>query len=118
MISLHSQNNTALTIYNDRPQAAAVHYDGGLKILIDRRVLTRDEGGIPEPMWLNFSEDLYLNFRIKMHDYRDIGPEYTQKRKSLQAVSSSRFEIKENDLIYKYRFHTEELQKTLQNFNV
>ena len=53
VISMGNQNKTtALTVYNDRSQAGSVHYDGSLKILIDRRVKTNDQGGIPEKMHL------------------------------------------------------------------
>ena len=37
-----NEEGNSLTIWNDRPQAGSVHYDGGLKLLIDRRVKTRD----------------------------------------------------------------------------
>ena len=52
MISAADENLTrALTIRNDRPQAGSVHYgDGGVKLLIDRRSVTIDDGGIPQPM--------------------------------------------------------------------
>ena len=62
----------ALTIWNDRSQAGAVHYDGGMKLLIDRRVFTIDDGGIGEIMTFNFKEPLVLNFRVKFHKYGDL----------------------------------------------
>ena len=48
--SCDSKKENALTIWNDRPQAGSVHQDGGMKLLIDRRVKTNDSGGIPEKM--------------------------------------------------------------------
>ena len=44
-----------------------MHYDGGLKLLIDRRVKTRDEGGIGESMYLSQDYDLTLDFQVKLH---------------------------------------------------
>ena len=65
VISMGHQNKmTAMTIWNDRSQAGSVSHDGSLKLLIDRRVNTNDEGGIPERMRLEFDRDLVLNFRV------------------------------------------------------
>ena len=46
-----STERMSLTIWNDRPQAGSVAYDKSIKLLIDRRVRTSDQGGIPENMF-------------------------------------------------------------------
>ena len=46
------QGQNSFTVWNDRAQAGSVHKEGGIKLLIDRRVRTNDIGGIPEVMWL------------------------------------------------------------------
>ena len=67
-----AKKENALTVWNDRPQAGSVHYDGTMKLLIDRRVNTNDAGGIPETMALNFTDDLTLNFRVKLHNFAEL----------------------------------------------
>lgn len=57
----------SLTIWNDRPQAGTVHYDGRMKLLIDRRTKLRDFGGLPESMITVYPNNLVLNFRVKLH---------------------------------------------------
>ena len=46
MVSDFEQEH-ALTVWNDRPQAGTVHYDGKIKLLIDRRTTQKDWGGVP-----------------------------------------------------------------------
>ena len=65
------ETRVAMTIRNDRPQAGSVHYDGTIKLLIDRRVTTIDEGGIPEKMRLDFKDNLRLNFRLEFQSYEE-----------------------------------------------
>lgn len=48
-----------------------MHYDGTIKLLIDRRVTTIDEGGIPEKMRLDFKDKLRLNFRLEFQSYEE-----------------------------------------------
>ena len=72
--SCDSKKENALTIFTDRPQAGSVHQDGGIKLLIDRRVKTTDSGGIPEKMKLDFSDDLLLNFDLKFHKHGELQP--------------------------------------------
>lgn len=62
-------NKNALTIWNDRSQAGTVHYDGRIKLLIDRRTLLKDEGGISESMPMEFPDKLVLNFRVKLDKF-------------------------------------------------
>ena len=55
------------TVWNDRPQAGSVHYDGSLKLLIDRQIKTQDRGGISEPMTSSAyrdQESLQLEFLV------------------------------------------------------
>ena len=53
MISMSDVDKVnALTVWNDRSQGGSVHYDGAIKLLIDRRVSTSDFGGISEKMQL------------------------------------------------------------------
>ena len=53
MISMSDVDKVnALTVWNDRSQGGSVHYDGAIKLLIDRRVSTSDFGGISEKMLL------------------------------------------------------------------
>ena len=56
----------AFSVWIDRPQAGSVHETGGLKLLIDRRVASKDNGGIPQEMQLyDFEDDkLVLNFSL------------------------------------------------------
>ena len=51
-----------------------MHYDGAIKLLIDRRVSTNDFGGIPEKMHLSFTFPLVLHFRVKLHKFDDLKP--------------------------------------------
>ena len=46
-----SADKMSFTVWNDRPQAGSVAYDKSIKLLIDRRVRTSDQGGIPENMF-------------------------------------------------------------------
>ena len=64
----------ALTIWNDRSQGGSVHYDGAIKLLVDRRVMTKDFGGIPEKMYLSYGFPLVLHFRVKLHKFSDLKP--------------------------------------------
>ena len=59
----------ALTIWNDRSQAGAVHFDGGMKLLIDRRVTTVDDGGIGAGMTLDFKVPLVLGEIHRSQDW-------------------------------------------------
>ena len=56
-----------LSVWNDRPQAGAVHYDGRMKLLIDRRTILSDGGGNLDKMVMDFPDDLILDFKVKMH---------------------------------------------------
>ena len=67
-----ADKENAFTVWNDRPQAGSVHYDGGMKLLIDRRVSSIDLGGIPDPMFLHFDDPLILDFRVKLHKYDNL----------------------------------------------
>ena len=43
--SISAQNSSKekiFTVWNDRAQAGAVHYDGTIKLLVDRRIMTTD----------------------------------------------------------------------------
>ena len=37
--------------------------------MIDRRVVTKDNGGISEKMILDFDEDLVLNFEVQPYEH-------------------------------------------------
>ena len=39
-------DDTQFAIKTDRPQAGTVHKDGTIKLLIDRRIISMDAGGI------------------------------------------------------------------------
>lgn len=55
----------AFTIWNDRPQAGSVHHDGKIKLLIDRRTITMDEGGVNQKPQLHFDGNLMLTFKAE-----------------------------------------------------
>ena len=75
MISMiDGDKDNTLTVWNDRSQGGSVHYDGSIKLLIDRRVSTNDFGGISQRMHINFPFPLVLHFRVKMHKYDDLKP--------------------------------------------
>ena len=59
----------SFTVWNDRAQAGSVHQEGGLKLLIDRRVVTTDNGGISESMFLDFDKDLVLDFEVQPYEH-------------------------------------------------
>lgn len=68
VISMSDKENVnSLTIWNDRPQAGTVHYDGRMKLLIDRRTKLKDFGGLPETMIMDIPNNLVLHFRVKLH---------------------------------------------------
>ena len=92
-MSDYSQND-AFTVWNDRSQGGSVHYDGRIKLLIDRRVKGLDLGGLTQSIYLNQTEPLVLNFRFKMHKYDEIKPEFSHHRRQLLAISSNNFELK------------------------
>ena len=68
-----------------------MHSDGGLKLLIDRRIMTNDEGGIPEKMQLKFDKDLNLSFRLGLHPAAELTSAQAQRRRSVLAVQSPSF---------------------------
>ena len=76
-------------VFNDRPQAGSVHNDGCLKLLIDRRVATNDNGGIEETMFLDFENQLDLSFRVRFDQYADITPAKAHRRRNILAGTSS-----------------------------
>ena len=51
--AMDASETKSFTVFNDRPQAGSVHYDKSIKLLIDRRVKSNDNGGIPDPMFLD-----------------------------------------------------------------
>ena len=63
-----------------------MHYDGGLKLLIDRRVKTRDEGGIGESMYLSQDYDLTLDFQVKLHELDDLRVADAQRTREILVV--------------------------------
>ena len=66
-----------------------MHYDGGMKLLIDRRVSSVDLGGIPDPMFLHFDEPLVLDFRVKLHKYDNLKSSDAQRRRDLLVFTSN-----------------------------
>ena len=42
------EGERSLTVWNDRPQAGSVHFKHGIRLLIERRVNTKDAGGLEE----------------------------------------------------------------------
>ena len=69
------EETNSFTVWNDRPQAGSVHYDGSIKLLIDRRIRSNDSGGISEPMFLEQKGNLMLNFQVKAYPKNEINPE-------------------------------------------
>ena len=64
--AFNKSNDETFTVWNDRPQAGAVHYNGTIKLLIDRRVGTVDNGGVDDLMYeYETDEQLSLNFKVK-----------------------------------------------------
>ena len=59
--------------------------------MVDRRVKTNDEGGIPQKMNLEFDGPLVLNFRLKLHETSELEPSDALKRRNILAVKSSAF---------------------------
>ena len=86
-----SKKENSLTILTDRPQAGSVHKDGGIKLLIDRRIKTNDSGGIPEKMKLDFADDLLLNFDLKFHKHGELTPADAHRNRNILAIHSDKF---------------------------
>ena len=94
VIKYHNQkHNHTISVWNDRPQAGTVHYDGNVRLLIDRRNQLQDEGGMPHPLKMDFPDDLILNFKIKMHPFVENSPSDAQRLRSLQAMQFKEYGI-------------------------
>ena len=90
-----------------------------MKLLIDRRINTNDAGGIPETMALNFTDDLTLNFRVKLHNFTELSHADVMRRRHILAVYSEDFSFKEtNKYIDDYERHTSQLCQTLQDHGI
>ena len=63
-----------------------MHYDGRMKLLIDRRMSLTDHGGPLTGMTMDFPNDLTLDFKIKMQRFSDNSPSDAQRERGLQAV--------------------------------
>ena len=63
-----------------------MHYDGRMKLLIDRRMsLTGAEGSL-DGMTMDFPNDLILDFKVKMHRFVENSPSDAQRKRGLQAI--------------------------------
>ena len=89
-------NTNMLSVWNDRPQAGAVHYDGRMKLLIDRRTILSDGGGNLDKMVMDFPDDLILDFKVKMHKFSKNSPADAQRQRGLQAVQFSQYAISQH----------------------
>lgn len=105
----------SFTVHNDRPQAGSVHDDRQIKLLIDRRVTTNDNGGIPNKMHLNYDYDLILNFRLSMQKADRIDPSQTLRKRNILALETSKFKtVPKSPYLSEYETH---MAKLLQTFS-
>lgn len=65
-----------------------MHSDGKLKLLIDRRANSTDDGGIPEPMNLDYDHDLVLNFKFRLHEPKEMNRTFSQRQRHLLGLAS------------------------------
>ena len=68
--------DSALTIWNDRPQAGSVHAENkSILLLVDRQLKTRDFGGIDKVSHPYRPVDKYLDlhFRLQFQKVEDQG---------------------------------------------
>ena len=72
-----------------------------MKILIDRRTSNTDEGGIPEPMNLDFSDNLELKFQIKMQKFADLSPTDAYRQRKIQVVQARESLANNNNILVK-----------------
>ena len=87
-----SLGEKSLTVWNDRPQAGAVHYDGSLKLLIDRAPKTKDYGGIPQSLFPFQHNALHLNFALAVYETQERSQRWlAQRNRGLQAFSFPNF---------------------------
>ena len=84
------KKTTMLSVWNDRPQAGAVHDDGTMKLLIDRRTKLQDLASLGS-MVMDREDDLVLNFRVKMSPYEETSPSCAQRVRSLFGTQSQSF---------------------------
>ena len=63
-----------------------MHYDGRIKLLIDRRMSLTDAGGPLDGMTMDFPNNLILDFKVKMHRFVENSPSDAQRKRGLQAV--------------------------------
>ena len=80
-------------MWTDRPQAGSVHETGGLKLLIDRRTNSKDNGGIPQSMTLDFDTNLVLNFRLLPQRANQVSKSQTLRKRGILAVSSNEYSL-------------------------
>ena len=87
----------SITIWNDRPQAGSVHDDKSIKLLIDRKIKSNDNGGIPE-LLQPFRPDvnLHLHFSLKAYPTEEQGKWLAKRSRSLQTFHSDAFELKKS----------------------
>ena len=97
-----------------------MHDDGGLKLLIDRRLSTFDLGGIHESMLLDIPHNLNLHFRVKLHAFNELSPSYAQRRRNMLVSQSLSFDYysKPSDVISDYERHIETLVDELTSLGV
>ena len=96
-----------------------MHYDGTVKLLIDRRVLTGDEGGIPEKMKLDFDGNLQVNFHLHFTSPEAINASLVQRKRDILAVYSENFKFVKTHLhINDYAMHSDALVAALEELGV
>ena len=114
------KKTTMLSVWNDRPQAGAVHDDGTMKLLIDRRTKLQDLASLGS-MVMDREDDLVLNFRVKMSPYEETSPSCAQRERSLLGVQSRSFAAMKS-LAHRhadeYKKHQAELVQALSAMNV
>ena len=84
----------AFTVWNDRPQAGAVHYDKSVKLLIERAVRTKDKGGIGEEMYDGKhkpSEKQTFNFQVMAYPTEAGGKWLARRERTMLALNSNRY---------------------------
>lgn len=106
-------------MHNDRPQAGSVHEDGQIKLLIDRRVRTNDNGGIPNRMHLNYDTDLVLNFRLSMQLAEKLEPTKALRKRNILALETSKFKtVSKSPYLSEYEKHMANLLELFSHTGV